>query len=35
MFESSDDLFAESNFRIVAEIDYRRLTMMATIEIFG
>ena len=34
MFESPDDLMAESHFQMVAEIDIRCLTVMATIEIF-
>ena len=34
MFESPDDLTADSRFRIVAVIDFRCLNMMAEIEIF-
>ena len=34
MFESSDDLIAESHFRDVSVIDSRGLTVMAITEVF-
>ena len=34
MFESLDDFIADSHFRLMAVIDSRELTVMATTEIF-